>query len=76
MTKYNTPTKRNDDVIISALEAGILYLPHNVLIPCDKYGIQKDGYTWLFYKEGKIKGFPFEEDVKDIPNVSNYYLIR
>ena len=58
MTKYNTPTKRNDDVIISALEAGILYLPHNVLIPCDKYGIQKDGYTWLFYKEGKLKSFP------------------
>ena len=28
MTKYNTPTKRNDDVIISALEAGMLYLPH------------------------------------------------
>ena len=38
MNKYNTPTKHNDDVIISALEAGMLYLPHNVLIPCDKYG--------------------------------------
>lgn len=76
MSKYNTPIKPNDDIIISALEAGMLYLPYNVLIPCDKYGSQKDGYTWLFYKEGKLKGFPFEEDVKDIPSVSNYYLIK
>lgn len=68
--------RKNKEIIISALEAGTLYLPYNVLVPCDKYGTQKDAYTWLFYKEGKLKGFPFEEDIKDIKNVSNYYLIK
>ena len=76
MSKYNTPIKPNDDIIISALEATQLYLPFNVLTPCDKYGTDKENYSWLFYKDGELRGYPNNCKIHEIKNVSNYYKVK